>query len=74
MNTTEPDLDPVMAFYLAVDCPQCDSVNYHGLCVTTLTHRGYPVVPLDVGMATSYDCAGCGAVICVDDLDPFVDA
>lgn len=77
MTATNTDVQSpgAFAFYWAIDCPRCECTTHQGINLTTMTYKGLPAILLDMGTGTSYDCECCGAVICVDELDPWaVDA
>lgn len=58
------------AFYVMVECPNCDEEVYTaGLVVTTLEHRGRPVISVDTVSQLGLDCEGCGARIYTGDVD-----
>lgn len=62
------------AFYLSMDCQNCDEEILHGLCVTTMEHRDRlgnpsPVIPYDMASQTRFDCPRCGARNYTGDFD-----
>lgn len=59
------------AYYLLMECRNCDEDIYYGLCVTTLEHQGRPVIPFDIAAQSSFSCGRCGAENYTGDFDVF---
>ncbi len=49
------------AFYLVINCSNCDEGIYYGPCGTTLEHRGLPAIPFDMAAQTTFRCDRCEA-------------
>lgn len=59
------------AFYLSIDCDKCDEEILYGPCLTTLEHRGKPVIPFDIAAQSNFDCPRCGADNYTGDFEVF---
>ena len=58
-------------FYLTMECENCGESSL-SLCMTTDSHNGLPVIPVDIAAQNSFAC-DCGAVTYTGDLDVQVD-
>jgi hypothetical protein len=63
------------AFYLSVDCPECDEEVMWGPVATTIEYEGLPVLPFDMAGQTSFTCPDpdCGTTFYTGDFDLFTD-
>lgn len=48
-----------MRFYLSLSCQECDNEVRYGPTLTLDTHRGLPVVPVEVVEQTNFVCDRC---------------
>lgn len=76
--TIEQDAAPeteqeATAFYLLVECDTCEEDIHYGVCVTTMTHRGLPVIPYDMASQTSFVCPNCDATAWTGDFQDLVE-
>lgn len=64
---------PPLVFYLVATCANCDEDVYQGLCISTLTHLGRPVVSLSMVEQMTFHCPACGAANYTGDLDVYTE-
>lgn len=57
------------AFYLLIECPNCNEEFHHGLIVSTHEHNGRMAVPIDLMEQTEVECEHCDATIYFGELD-----
>lgn len=68
MTHPATEIEP-LAYYVMAECPECDSDVFYGICVSMLTHRGFPVVTYDVAVQTSFTCDECGCEFGTEDFE-----
>jgi DNA-directed RNA polymerase subunit RPC12/RpoP len=62
-------MSEALAYYVLVDCPECDAEIYYGPCLTLLEHNGRPVLSGSELEQTRVDCPDCDARIYYGELD-----
>lgn len=57
------------AFYLSMDCENCEEEMFYGICMTTEEHMGLPSIPYDMASQTKFVCKRCDAQHFTGDFD-----
>jgi hypothetical protein len=57
------------AFYLSMECENCEEEMFYGVCVTTEEHQGLPSIPYDMASQSKFVCKSCDAQHFTGDFD-----